>query len=69
MATPLGVAKNTTSQRLRGESSGAVNARSTRPRSLGNIASTRVPASLREVIAASSTSGCCASRRNSSTPV
>ena len=33
------------------------------------VASTRVPASRRDVIVTSSTAGCCESRRRSSTPV
>ena len=51
MATPLGVAKNTTSQAVPAPaSSGAENASSTRPRRLGNMSATGMPASLREVI-------------------
>src|SRR6266850_2044115 len=69
MATPCGVAKNTTSQPFSAFASGSVNDRSTRPRRLGNIAATGLPASLREVIARSSTCGCCASNLSSSTPV
>src|SRR5712692_3231110 len=69
MATPWGVAKKTTSQPRSALASGAVKASATRPRRLGNIAATGVPASLREVIALSSTCGCCASSRRSSTPV
>src|SRR5688572_10463981 len=69
IATPCGAAKNTTSQPRSASRVGSTNARSTRPRRLGNIAATRLPASWREVIAFSSTCGCCASRRSSSTPV
>src|SRR6185503_13854662 len=69
MATPLGVAKNTTSQPRRLRAPGSLKARSTWPRSAGNIAATALPASLREVIAASSTCGWRASSRRSSTPV
>jgi len=47
----------------------AANSSPTRPRRLGNIAATGVPASPREVIATSCTAGCPASSRNSSTPV
>ncbi len=54
MATPCGVAKNTTSQLFRSALSGAENARSTRPRSDGNMSATGRPSSLREVIAVSS---------------
>ena len=42
---------------------------STRRRKLGNMADTGLPASLRDVIARSSTSGCCASSLRSSAPV
>src|SRR6185436_10981236 len=69
MHTPCGVAKNTTSQPRSDFASGSVKASSTRLRRLGNIAATGVPASLREVIAFSSTCGCRTSRRRSSTPV
>jgi hypothetical protein len=69
MATPFGVAKNTTSQPRRLAVPGSVKASSTRPRRLGKIDATGAPASLREVIAFSSTPGCCASSRSSSTPV
>ena len=51
IATPFGVAKNTTSQPRSASALGSVKARSTRPRRLGNIAATGVPASLREVMA------------------
>ena len=86
MATPLGVAENTTSQAasalavapgvlppatlvLPCTSSGALKARPTWPRRLGNMSATGLPASPREVMTLSSTCGCWASRRNSSTPV
>src|SRR6266404_1310711 len=69
IATPLGVAKNTTSQPPSVLPSGSVNASSRWRRSPGNRALTGVPASLREVIARNSTSGCWTSRRRSSTPV
>src|SRR5438874_2181019 len=69
IATPLGVAKNTTSQPRRRSALGSVKASSTRPRRLGNIVDTGVPASLREVMALSSTCGCWTSSRRSSTPV
>src|SRR5687767_6215882 len=69
MQTPCGVAKNTTSQPRSARALGSLKASSTRLRRLGNIADTGVPASLREVIAFSSTCGCWASRRRSSTPV
>jgi len=57
MATPWGVAKNTTSHWLRSALSGAEKARLTRPRSDGNMSATGKPSSLREVIAVSSTPG------------
>ena len=69
VATPLGVAKNTTSQPRSACALGSLKASSTRRRRLGNIADTAVPASLREVIAFSSTCGCWASSLSSSTPV
>ena len=73
IATPCGVAKNTTSQALRSVSAGSENTSElilvAGPRRLWNIAATFVPASLRDVIARTSASGCEASRRRSSTPV
>src|SRR4051812_23183022 len=69
IATPLGVAKNTTSQLANALALGSLKARSTRRRRLGNIAATGVPASLREVMTFNSACGCCASRRSNSTPV
>src|SRR5688500_1521401 len=69
MATPFGVAKKTTSQPASARAPGSVKARSTLRRRLGNMRATGVPASLREVIAFSSTCGCWTSRRSSSTPV
>src|SRR5690349_1767451 len=69
IATPCGVAKNTTSHPASDLAPGSVKARSTLPRRLGNIAATLLPASLREVIARSSACGCCASSRRSSMPV
>ena len=69
IATPWGVAKNTRSQSLSGAEPGSLKASLTRPRRDGYISETGIPVSLREVIARSSTSGCWASRRSSSTPV
>src|SRR5207253_2241215 len=69
-ALPLGdVAKKTTSQPRSACGPGSVNLTSIWRRKPGNIALTAVPASLREVMARSSTSGCCARSRSSSTPV
>ncbi|MNR34116.1 hypothetical protein D3C85_1518560 [compost metagenome] len=69
IATPCGVAKNTTSQAFRSVSSGVEKAISTRPRSDGNISATFIPASLREVTAVTLAEGWLANRRKSSTPV
>src|SRR6185436_10863964 len=69
MATPLGVAKNTTSQPASARAPGSVKARSTLRRRLGNMLATGVPASLREVMVFSSTCGRWTSSRSSSTPV
>src|SRR5687767_8984545 len=69
IATPFGVAKNTMSHPASARGVGSVNVISTRRRKLGNMRATGVPASLRDVIAFSSTCGCWASRRRSSTPV
>src|SRR6266540_2862786 len=69
IATVLGVAKNTTSQRPRFALDGSENASATAPRRLGKSSVTLMPASLREVITASSACGCCARIRNSSIPV
>jgi hypothetical protein len=63
------VAKNTTSQSVSAAEAGSEKAMPTRPRRLGNISATGMPASLREVIAFRSAFGCAASRRSSSTPV
>ncbi len=65
----FGVAKKTTSHKVRSACDGSVNTKSTRLRRLGNISATGKPASPREVMMLSSTSGCCASKRNNSTPV
>ena len=65
----FGVAKKTTSHSASPAASGVENARSTWRRRLGNICPTAIPASLRDVIALSSTPGCPASRRSNSTPV
>ncbi|MNY50388.1 hypothetical protein D3C86_1858860 [compost metagenome] len=69
MATPWGVAKNTTSQSVSEAFSGAENASFTRPRRFGYMSATGRPSSLRDVMAVSSTLGCCDSKRSSSTPV
>src|SRR5688572_7864589 len=69
MATPFGVAKKTTSQPASARAPGSLKVRSTLRRRLGNMRATGVPASLREVMAFSSTCGCWTSRRRSSTPV
>ncbi|CFW28558.1 Uncharacterised protein [Bordetella pertussis] len=69
MATPCGVAKNTTSQSVSEAFSGAEKASFTRPRRLGYMSATGNPSSLRDVMAVNSTWGCCDSRRSSSTPV
>src|SRR5207302_9827642 len=69
MAAPLGAAKDTTSQPRSACALGSVKASSTRRRRLGKIAATAVPASLREVMAFSSTRGCWASSLRSSMPV
>ena len=69
MAVPLGVAKNTTSQSDSAPVPGSENARSTTPRSDGNIPDTGLPRSVRDVTASSSTSGCPDRQRISSTPV
>src|SRR5688572_25006992 len=69
MATPLGVAKKTTSQPASARALGSTKGSSTRRRRLGNICATGVPASLREVMAFSSTCGCWTSSLRSSTPV
>ena len=65
----MGVAKKTRSQSWSGLDAGSQYARSTTPRRLGNMWSTRRPASPREVTATIWTSGWQASRRSSSTPV
>ena len=54
MATPLGVAKNTTSHCFNAVSEGALKSRSTWPRRFGNMAATGVPASCRDVMTFSS---------------
>ena len=69
IATPFGVAKNTMSHPASARGVGSVNVISTRRRKLGNMRATGVPASLRDVIAFSSTWGCWARSRRSSTPV
>ena len=69
IATPCGVAKNTTSHSCKGVFSGAENASDTKPRKEGNISATGMPSSLREVIAVNSACGCAANMRNNSTPV
>ena len=69
MATPWGVAKNTTSQSVSVAFSGAEKAICTRPRRFGYMSATGSPSSLRDVMAVNSTWGCCDSKRSSSTPV
>jgi len=69
IATPLGVAKNTTSQFSSPASSGVENASFTRPRRLGNMSATGIPASLRDVMAFNSACGWRVSSRSNSTPV
>ena len=69
IATPWGVAKNTTLHWSSFASSGETKASFTRPRSDGYMSATGRPASLREVIAVISAWGCWLSSRSSSTPV
>ena len=68
-AIPLGIAKITRSQSWSGLDTGSQYSRSTIPRRLGSMSSTRRPASPLEVTVTTRASGREASRRNSSTPV
>src|SRR5690606_39603913 len=68
-ATPCGGAKNTRAHSDKGASSEDWKLMSTWPRKLGNKSATGKPLSWREVTATISALGCCASNRNSSTPV
>ncbi|SIL75936.1 Uncharacterised protein [Mycobacteroides abscessus subsp. abscessus] len=69
MATPCGVAKNTTSHSSSLALSGDENFRSTTPRRFEYMSATGRPSSLREVMARNSACGCWDNRRSNSTPV
>ena len=69
IATPCGVAKNTTSQVSSKPLFGSLKHKSTTPRKLGNICATGKPASEREVMAINCTLGCWLKILSNSTPV